>query len=341
VALALAFLMTNFQIKALTNYDATFFERKVATLALALGVDDHEEIGALWGGPNDVKTISLIAGKAYANHLSIFGTYPFSGVRETLGNKAFAPPLSPLATCEGSLSGIEITTDARFVRISGWIWNPTTVDQPAVVRLLDPGSREIGIAITGQPRPDLAVAIGSQASRAGYRGYILSDAAGASVMAQGEDLHGPLCQMKAVVPDLLFSIKSATPPWDEVTVDNNSILPGSEWTGADSFHTDLCEWGLRVYGSFDRGGDSDTGSITLRLRRGDRILYRSGPTGGRQVLEIPDHPSVMLPIALNWVTLDFSSPKLPKGQFLAKLTDKGSGWGEWSAIAVHTNESCR
>jgi len=137
---------------------------------------------------------------------------------------------------------------------------------------------------------------------------------------------------------ILFSYKTATPAADQVTIDSSAILPGNEWTGADSFHSNLCSLGLRIYGSHIRG-DSDTGSISLRLKRGDRLLYRSGPTGGRQILEIAGQRPVVLPVAIDWVALDFSSPNLPD-PFVAKLTDKGDKWGEWSAIAVRDSQPC-
>ena len=146
--------------------------------------------------------------------------------------------------------------------------------------------------------------------------------------------------MNAVIPAALYSFKPVEPQPDQVTVDSSNILPANGWTGADSFHTNLCSSGLRIYGSFVDRGDSDVGSISLRLKRGDSLLYRSGPIDGHQVMEIAGQPPVILPVALTWIELAFSGPDLPKDQFVVKFTDSGSGWGEWSAIAVRDTASC-
>ena len=91
---------------------------------------------------------------------------------------------------------------------------------------------------------------------------------------------------------------------------------------------------MAVYGSFINS-DRDTGTISLKLRRDDSFFYRSGPTGGSQILEFEDadFPPYVLPIAEEWVKLEFWNEKMPI-EFVAHLSDKGSGWGEWSAIAL-------
>jgi hypothetical protein len=90
---------------------------------------------------------------------------------------------------------------------------------------------------------------------------------------------------------------------------------------------------MKIYGSYINS-DSDTGFIVIKADRGDRLFYRSGPVGGRQILEVLGMPPIVMPTASEWIMLDFTSPKLPKSGFEIKLSDKGAGWGEWSAIAV-------
>ena len=110
-----------------------------------------------------------------------------------------------LSACEGSLDKVETISDARFVRVSGWLAYSTAPIE--AVRLLDAGGREVVYAITGQARPDLVRTLGAEALHAGYRGYSFSNAAGTSVAAQGENRHGALCRMNVVLPDTLFSVK--------------------------------------------------------------------------------------------------------------------------------------
>jgi hypothetical protein len=139
-ALALALLMANFQYKALTRYDDVFyggyaltryddvfydqykalnryddvfFERTVAMLALALGIDDQEQNKTLTA-PLWLRMIPPIAEKAYERQLSLFGTYPFQESREQLGAPAPRHSSPSLPACQGALNRIRITTDARF-----------------------------------------------------------------------------------------------------------------------------------------------------------------------------------------------------------------------------------
>lgn len=74
----------------------------------------------------------------------------------------------------------------------------------------------------------------------------------------------------------------------------------------------------------------------LKLRRGDHVLYRSGPGKSGQSVSIMGHEQEFiaeLPIANDWVALEFSNAKLP-AEFDVKIKDEGQGWGEWSAIAI-------
>jgi hypothetical protein len=220
-ALAIALLILNYQIKALYRYDDVLFERRVALLGLALGVDDQEIMRTL-GDQYYVGMIPPIADTAYNERLSIFGSYPLLNAREQLWNSSSSLLQGSLPACEGFLDKVETISDARFVRVSGWLAYSTAPIE--AVRLLDAGGREVGYAITGQARPitaevatligerglggdDLVGTLGAEALHAGYRGYSFSNAAGTSVVAQGENRHGALCRMNVVFPDTLFSVK--------------------------------------------------------------------------------------------------------------------------------------
>lgn len=110
------------------------------------------------------------------------------------------------------------------------------------------------------------------------------------------------------------------------------IFGVNEWNGSD-FERSAID-GLRIVGSHV-SSDADIGSLTLRLRRGDTLLFRSGPTGGGQTLEVlaDGFIPMLLPIASEWRQLDFSNDLLPES-FLVRFTDQGKGWGEWSAVAL-------
>jgi hypothetical protein len=40
-----------------------------------------------------------------------------------------------------------------------------------------------------------------------------------------------------------------------------------------------------------------------------------------------------MPLATQWLLLRFNDPRLPEA-FTVTFTTEGTGWGEWSAIAV-------
>ena len=116
----------------------------------------------------------------------------------------------------------------------------------------------------------------------------------------------------------------------------NQVQAENEWMGTDFYHSNIP--GLTVFGSY-LTSDSDKGSIVLRLNRGDRLLYRSGPTGGRQLAQVKgDYELInILPVALEWMLLEFSSDRLPD-TFEIEFIDNGDSWGEWSAISLLLKE---
>ena len=60
-------------------------------------------------------------------------------------------------------------------------------------------------------------------------------------------------------------------------------------------------------------------------RGGKQRLSIAGIAAGRLVRE--------LPVALDWTVLEFSNTAFPN-EFMAAFSELGTGWGEWSAIAL-------
>jgi hypothetical protein len=120
-----------------------------------------------------------------------------------------------------------------------------------------------------------------------------------------------------------------------VTVGSRNVQLGNEWLGTDFFESRFD--GMVVFGSFI-DSDANTGSLVVDMKRGDKLLYRSGPTRGKQIVEVlgTRFPATTLPAAPDWVLLDFSHDVLPE-EFAVKFSDNGAGWGEWSAIALKSD----
>jgi len=117
-----------------------------------------------------------------------------------------------------------------------------------------------------------------------------------------------------------------------VTVGSRNVQPGHQWLRAD-FGNPRFD-GMVVLGNFVHSG-ANIGSPVVEIKRGDRLLYRSGPVRGKQIVEVlrTRFPATALPPAADWVLLDFSNDLLPE-EFAVKFSDEGTDWGEWSAIAL-------
>jgi hypothetical protein len=59
---------------------------------------------------------------------------------------------------------------------------------------------------------------------------------------------------------------------------------------------------------------------------------------GKQIVEVlgTRFSATNLPAATDWVLLDFSNDLLPE-EFAVRFSDRGTGWGEWSAIALKSD----
>lgn len=336
VTIPLMALTVKAQVKALDNWDAPISERQALFLGLALGVDDHLGAVAL-AGSGGAASLPFIAQKAYAGHLGLFGRYPYRGSRKELGVKISVPPDLPY--CRGSITGVATTTDSRFISVRGRL-TVSGRHRIRAVRLMNANGIDIGLAVMGQTTPDRDRALAERALDKTFEGYVYASAAGTVVTLEGEDRHGSLCRLDAQLPTPLFTAKAALPTSDAVNVDTADVLPGNQWAGSDFAKTNLCKLGLRVFGSVKSHGDADSGSITLRLKRGAQLFYRSGPAGEKQTLTIPGYAPLSLPVANDWTLLTFSSPSLPQGPFQVTLADSGTGWGQWSAIAIRDEQTC-
>ena len=299
--------------------ETALFGKRVAALALAMGVRDQAQIMQVYPEPS--RALGLAA-RAVANDVSVFGHYPLRGVATGMGQPL--PHLGP--RCEGGLvSALPVVGDAQHVRVEGSLHAPGSVQSPGFVRLVVAG-KVVGYAVTG------GLARGAPATRTGFTGYVQATAMGGELVLQGEQ---PACYLPVTLPAPLFSVQVMAPAPSLVSLGSASVLAGNEWLGGDFQQSKLD--GMRVHGSFLHG-DQDTGTISLRLQRGDRFFYRSGPTVGRQIMEVVGHPqlSTVLPAMPEWTQLVLDSAAMPAGELVVRLTDNGSDWDEWSAIALKT-----
>lgn len=187
-----------------------------------------------------------------------------------------------------------------------------------------------GYIITGKPRQDVERLIDHKAEFSGFKGYILKSQLGTRVSFQTVN---PSCNIDLVVPSILLEAKVKTPTAAANLIDTSNII-SSTWSGKDSWKSSIL--GMVVRGSWETS-DADVGSITIKMKKGQAFYYRSGPTGGKQTVQIlsEDRTKIALPVAQEWSEVHFIDDTLPES-FLVRLSDEGSGWGEWSAIAFNS-----
>jgi hypothetical protein len=301
--LLLLMFMLPTQLKALQSHQQVLFERNIAALALALGILDQAQIGTIHDQPDAALPL---AKKAAAGNLSVFGRPPLKNARERLGTQS-ALGAAAAAPCQGHLDAVQkIIGDARYLQVSGWIFNPATHSVPDVVDLVDSQGRVVGLALTGQPRLDVAQAVAPAAAYSGFKGYLSADQQGKTVTLQ--DTAGS-CQLSIQVPNISYHHSQGHSEAVAVTVSHAQGLPSKAWLERDHYQSCF-------------------------LRRGDRLLYRSGPTSGRQFVELvgSPFPLLSLPPGPEWTQLAFSHQTLPD-EFDVNFSDRGSGRGEWSALA--------
>jgi hypothetical protein len=118
----------------------------------------------------------------------------------------------------------------------------------------------------------------------------------------------------------------------------DDVLQNSNWHGADYQRTEIN--GYAVLGSYV-GADSDTGFIDLDMKSGFGFYYRSGPVPINQTLTLTlstgEEKRYVLPSSIDWTLLVFDDVQLSE-RFRLRISDAGSRWGEWSAIALSYNE---
>jgi hypothetical protein len=190
----LTLLMLVYQWQALKSRSDELFERAVGALAIELRIKDVAQIGNVFPSTD---VIAFTEQNADLQR-SLFGLYPYRGARAQMG-KLVAPLALP--ACQGHLdTAMEFEGDNRFLRINGWLIEPARKLVPQVVRLLDAEGRQVGYALGGMRRDDVAAAVDKRARTAGYRGYLSSAQAGSTLTMRGEGPTGPFCQSQVQMP---------------------------------------------------------------------------------------------------------------------------------------------
>lgn len=323
---AIACVMIVAQLQALKPRYEMLHERNLAALALAMEVHDQKRVSRVYPSLDKALEISQ---KAYTKNVSIFSSSPYTEFRER-STKVTIPKVG-LPECAGFLDAVEsVEGDPQNMFIKGWIFNQNYETYPNYLRFLNPGGKIVGYAITGSYRPDVAGQFGEKALLSGFDGYISSKAADSMLIAQAGNLS---CEIRLMIPKTIFRSYKLPVSSLEGLVGVKSVINTNQWLGKDFYGSAAPR--VRIYGSYITG-DADMGSISIMVKRNQKIFYRSGPTAGRQLLEINGDNSslIKMPALLDWTLLEFSGLPEKKEEIQLRFIDEGNSWGEWSAIGL-------
>jgi hypothetical protein len=311
------------QKHALDDQADKHYEQSLAAVAMGLGIADDAQVQIIF--PFTENALRLARDAAAAN-LSIFTAAPWQATPTVIGSSA---PALPGVVCRGNIDeSREAPSQQDYVRIRGWLDGPAPDTEGGALRVVRDG-KVVGYGLIGHSRPDVAEVTGAAAAaRAGFVAYVPRDQLGHPLV-----LLGAGCQLPAVAPVMAYRETVEVPAPGTKIITEAAVTPGHPWLGKD-FHVSSYP-GMKIMASLVRG-DSDKGTLRFTAHPGDAFYYRSGPTVGRQVIQLDDGRlgSAKLPLAeQEWVRLSLDAPSLPE-TFTVTLVDDGDGWGEWSAIAV-------
>ena len=318
-------LMVPKQLSALYSKHEILYQKNVSALAIAMGVKDQDQISNVF--PSAEWALSF-SGALVENKISVFGKPWLQGIQTKIG-KPFIVPSKNTSNCEGFIDGITvITSEEKYLRVKGWAYNHFLKKSPEVLWILGDGDIALGYVIAGQNRPDVANVIGVNELNSGFNGYVL-----AGGINEDLKLFDPVsgCKIQAV-PKLFPLIRESLP--EQVVITAKQVISPNTWTGTDFYRSKIGN--LIVFGSYI-SSDNDVGALKMHAKRGDKILYRSGPVADNQRIIIESDGLrtllIKVPASAEWETLDFSGNHWPE-KFIITFVDSGTGWGEWSAVAV-------
>jgi hypothetical protein len=329
------------QIKLFDDRSGVLFERKLAALALELDIRDASQVALVF--PDDrVYPVARIASR---RNYSVFDDAAIADANFALG-KTEGLAASPVS-CNLVLESL--TTDAfprsggsdTYVRVNGYAFQATSRKSPQVLHVLDPERRIVGYGLSGRPRPDMVQKHDLADKAPGFTFYLPRDQVGSPLIIRGLD---PDCESTvqgwATPPaQLAYRILDIAPSGDNVRrAVTDSVVKSREWLGKDSYSIGMKQDTLPdavILGSWAFPlGDANRGEVTLHLKRGNIVWFRSDSNSGGQKLVVRGGSQAYVqkaPHAPNWIALEFSHPKLPD-EFDVSFIDTADGVGEWMAL---------
>lgn len=329
VLVASSLVLAGLQGRALRPNRDILFERLEAGAALRAGVYDHAYTVAVYP---KAKRIRYLADESMPLRLSIFR----SGVPRLPDPPAH---LTASASCAGVIDEIQATATPGTWMARGWIYDPATATVPSGVWFADLAGHSIGNGVAGAKRPDVATLLHLPSQRSGWTGF-LKLPAGAAFRVFGADGGRVTCALpiSAIVPTVTIH---AEDPSDLVTLTPLTIVSATGFAENTIPANLLVGAPPAIHGSYIQA-DQTTGAITLRPAQPQptmRFRYVTGPEAGNQGVRVTLDDGTSLAFSLPgtsqaWQTLIIDAQANPHRIATITVEDRGSGWGEWSAVSV-------
>lgn len=324
--LLLLLIFLPYQLSAFKSQRDVNFDKELSALAVELGVIDQQRIGHIFHSAIKINEFSEMPRK---NNLSVFGTPLIKDKRELINAKPDIK-MEGLRSCLGAFEGLNfIKEDERYIHVYGWVWDANRSLSLDSLLLIDDSATVKGVAIIGAKRRDLGKQLNRSALYSGFEGYLLKESLGKNLLIIDP---ASKCGLRVLLPNKFFTVSTRSlDPKDSVNLNIDNVVEKKGLIGGDYYHSQFDQ--LSVLGSYFNS-DSDMGSITLKMQKGDKLLYRTGNNVRNQIIEIVDTKfRGSFTQADEWTQMSFDGSGLPDS-FEVKLSDQGKGWSEWFAVAV-------
>lgn len=313
------------QTKALDGRPQQINESMQGMMALSMDVSDPEVTRKLY--PHRSSYFFNIVEDARSRRLSAFGHFPFDHM---VGGMGKSVETSGNIQCLGEIHNFEKIDDPNFYKLTGVLaW----AEPQSLLTFIAEDQIIVGFALT-ELDSNAGQAYSAENDRP-FVGYLLKSAVKHSgvdhIRVLGSD---PPCSADFPVPVVSIEYLGSMPDvMGAAAVTTDDIVENDGFSGTDFWRSDID--GFQILGSFI-SSDEDTGLVSFLAENGMLFYYRSGPDTGNQRLLIPDFEiDIPLKKSTEWTAIQILAPSV-SDHFNVIISDAGTEWGQWSAIAVGT-----
>jgi hypothetical protein len=314
------------QFKVTNGSSHLDFERHQAVLAASLETGDSAVMQRIFPSDRDLVHISRMANE---RGLTVFGHGPFVGVFDSIGKPA-PFDVHRTDTCKVIDYKVEpFLGNQGFARIdiirTGFRDSSNQID---TIVFADEAGKVIGAGLSDKTHFWPVNRTETQANR--NNGYILDTPKTGSIYAYWKR---DGCVAKIAWQAPTFRIEKLSSGHDMVTEDN---LVADNARGSDWHHSNLP--GYIIHGSVVTS-DLDTGKMEVRMRSGQGIALRTGPSMDHVRVSISGDINTHMRLAPvpEWAVLRFTEA-LGDTPALVTFEDAGTDHGQWIAVALKNSK---